>query len=402
MNGLTVLHPLFLSLLPVAALPVLFHLLFRLRKKPKTYPSLMFFRRIDPRLNARRRLREWIVLLLRVLLIAFLLLALAHPRLLGKGREGTLALVLLIDNSGSMSGHGDGGQTKLRQALAGAHALASRLHAKDSAGVVLLVEDPAVLLPAGLTSDQAALSRTLDSIGQTEASGMPARALERAMALLQSSSATQHEIHILSDLQETEWNHPSLNLRAPTQRTSIRIHRITTPLASKANVALVALKLPEKKIPAGRRVPVQVQLANPSSREATVQLNWADDAGHRNQQEVAVAARGEKTLALSLDPPEPGLRWANVWVEGDSFEADNRASLAFRCDEKRPVLFLGKSADFGLLPMALSPSKDGRLSGLVPVFADWQSLNETLEQRNPVCAVTTAEALLDASSDLSL
>ena len=65
----------------------------------------------------------------------------------------------------------------------------------------------------------------------------PRAAWERAMALLQSSSATQHEIHILSDLQETEWNHPPLNLRVPRQGTSAWIHRITTPPATKATPA---------------------------------------------------------------------------------------------------------------------------------------------------------------------
>ena len=57
MTGLTALNPFFLSLLPLAALPVLFHLFFRLKKTPRAFPTLMFFNRIDPKLNARRRLR---------------------------------------------------------------------------------------------------------------------------------------------------------------------------------------------------------------------------------------------------------------------------------------------------------------------------------------------------------
>ena len=77
MTGLSALNPLFLSLLPLAALPVLFHLFFRLKRRPRAFSTLMFFHRLDPRLNARRRLREWLILLLRTLLILFLLLALA-------------------------------------------------------------------------------------------------------------------------------------------------------------------------------------------------------------------------------------------------------------------------------------------------------------------------------------
>ena len=106
MTGLTALNPLFLSLLPLAALPVLFHLFFRLKKSPRVFPTLMFFHRIDPQLNARRRLREWLILLLRTLLILFVLLALARPVWFGLGKEGSVAVALVIDNSGSMAGPG--------------------------------------------------------------------------------------------------------------------------------------------------------------------------------------------------------------------------------------------------------------------------------------------------------
>ena len=157
MSGLTALNPFFLSLLPLAALPLIFHLFFRLKKHPRAFPTLMLFHRIDPRLNARRRLREWLTLLARVLLIAALVLCLAHPVWFGIGKAGSVAIVLLVDNSGSMSGTGQNGQIKLKEALDAARTLVSQLRAADSAGIVLLVPDPAVPLPHGLTPDKAAL-----------------------------------------------------------------------------------------------------------------------------------------------------------------------------------------------------------------------------------------------------
>src|SRR5208337_4757125 len=84
MTGLTALNPFFLSLLPLAALPVAFHFFFRLKRQARPFPTLMFFHRLDPKLNARRRLREWLILLLRCLLILFLLLALARPVWFGR------------------------------------------------------------------------------------------------------------------------------------------------------------------------------------------------------------------------------------------------------------------------------------------------------------------------------
>ena len=207
MTGLTVLNPFFLSLLPLAALPVVFHLFFRLKKSPRVFSTLMFFDRIDPKLNARRRVREWLILLLRTLLILFLLLALAKPVWFGVGKQGTVAVALVIDNSGSMSAPGEDGRTKLKEAVDAARGIIGQLRDRDRAGITLLVDDPVVPLPAGLSGDKSALRNALDHIGETEASGSVAAALARAANLFSDSSATHFEIHILSDLQQEKWNH---------------------------------------------------------------------------------------------------------------------------------------------------------------------------------------------------
>src|SRR5271163_1777123 len=93
-------HPVAAWLLPAIALPVIFHLFFRLRRTVRDFPSLMFFLRIDPRLSAKRKIHEWLVLLLRCLFIALLLLALARPLINARGAGGPVARLVLIDNSG--------------------------------------------------------------------------------------------------------------------------------------------------------------------------------------------------------------------------------------------------------------------------------------------------------------
>ncbi|MGD0092145.1 MAG: BatA domain-containing protein, partial [Planctomycetota bacterium] len=124
----------FLYLLPLAALPIVFHLLMRRRRRKLLFSTLMFFHRVDPRLSARRRLQQWLLLLARVLLIATVLLGLA--RLTIKSYGGVLGLggkqsvVVLVDNSASMDAPGPGGQrTKLRIAVESARALLANLDA---------------------------------------------------------------------------------------------------------------------------------------------------------------------------------------------------------------------------------------------------------------------------------
>jgi len=373
MTGLTALNPLFLSLLPLAALPVLFHLFFRLKRQSRPFSTLMFFHRLDPKLNARRRLREWLILLLRVLLILFVLLALARPVWFGHGQTGEAAVVVLIDNSGSASGTGEGGRTKLKQAVEGARDIVAALGDSDRAGLVLLVPDPAAPLPGGLTQDKSALKIALDAVAETEGSGSVAAAVDRAMRMIEASAAAHREIQIFSDLQQEKWGQPPVNPPAPPRGLGVAVHRIATASTGLPNVSLTEVEMPTRPVVAGRRFPVQVRLANLGPGKAQVRLNWLDDAGNRGGADLSLAPQEESNATISLTALNPGLRWVLFTVEGDDFPADNRAATAFTGVEQQAVRFLGRAGDFGYLPPALSPTGDGRLSGLATSFSSFDS-----------------------------
>ncbi len=97
--------------LPLASVPILLHLLFR-RKSPIVYFStLRFIKTSLQHTAARRRVQKWVLLSIRMLLLALMIIALAQPFKLwasnwgggsggGHGRSGIAAIV--IDTSYSM------------------------------------------------------------------------------------------------------------------------------------------------------------------------------------------------------------------------------------------------------------------------------------------------------------
>lgn len=104
----------------LAGIPVLLHLI--LRQKPKTLP-FPAFRFLVPRHKTNQRklqLRHWLLLALRMLLIAGLIAALARPRLmqnnLGLGRDRPVAAVLVIDVSPSMDARSTDSRSRLDDA----------------------------------------------------------------------------------------------------------------------------------------------------------------------------------------------------------------------------------------------------------------------------------------------
>src|ERR1043166_8016021 len=106
------LHPLYLLGLAAASLPILIHLLNRRRLKRIQFPAVRFILLSQKRISRSYRLRHWLLLALRTLAIILLALLLANPIFqTGAGLfagSGPVSLVILLDNSLSMTWSGDG------------------------------------------------------------------------------------------------------------------------------------------------------------------------------------------------------------------------------------------------------------------------------------------------------
>ncbi len=389
--------PLFLWLLPLAGLPVVFHLFMRVRKQRHTFSTLMFFHMIDPRLNARRRIKELLVLLLRVLFIIFLLLALARITRPGTGARGPVALVIVLDNSGSMGAPGPDGCPKLDHAVRSASALLSTLTDADSAGLVLLVDDPLASLPDGLNS-AGVVKSALAGVSRTEAEGSTSKALVRTFEMLSSSRLPGAEVHIFSDLHINAWNRIPAVRGGSQGAAGIIVHRMPSPPPQGANIAVAGIKLPRQRIIAGRSFSAGIRLENADSADADARLNVFDSRGGSQVKSARMAAASERDIPVRLLPDKTGVHWVMARIEGDALDLDNSAASAFICDAVQTAVFAGGQNDYGLLPLALAPSSDGILSGITPVFVGPDELPDRLAADRPALAVMTWDALSSSSS----
>lgn len=105
---MTFLQPWFLLGSLLAAVPILIHLWFRKRLKRIPFSALQFLKSAEAQRFGWLRLREWLILLARCLLVVFLFVGLARPHLkstlFGMGRLASVCLI--ADNSYSMA-YGD-------------------------------------------------------------------------------------------------------------------------------------------------------------------------------------------------------------------------------------------------------------------------------------------------------
>ena len=402
----------FVYLLPLAAAPVLFHLLMRRQRKTVLFSTRMFFDSMKPRLSFHQKFREPLLLAARTLLLLFLLLALARLSVpeMGNvlGLSGQQAVVIVVDNSSSMVGEVEGSdRTKLNVALEGARALLKNMDPRGKAAIVLLVPDTSGDRFGGMTADKDTLLSFLQSIQATEATGNSSKAMLRATALLKEvSPGGGGSMHVFTDLQEAEWKNPVLAANDVEGGARVFVHRVPSAEPTLPNICLLRATVSSRRILPNQPYSLEVLLRNDGAKDFQVRVNRRDSEHTVAETiNVDVAAGAQKLVKLPLQPKVPGRHWVRIWIEGDGFEGDNRVFVPYICERKGDIYFLGERASgtFGLLPLALSPSGDGRLTSLVPSFLPRDTIKSRLQEKTPMLVVLTwADAsTLDAeTSDL--
>lgn len=384
-------HPVAAWLFPAIALPILFHLFFRLRRQVREFPSLMFFLRIDPRLSAKRKIHEWLILLLRCLFIALLILALARPLLGLKSSGEKVARLVLIDNSGSMAAPSTAGISKLTLADRATEKLIATSRSGDSVAVQLMIPDPTVTLPRGFDAAPAILRDALGKSTPSDGAASAPKAIRLALATLDTAKATQRELHILTDLQEKNWSRGELGaMGVESANCRIIVHRIQSAPVIAGSVSIEPKEIPTRAIPAGRVMPVRVTLQNHGPVAARVRLNGTDDSGKNFSRNVEVAPNASTPLALTFSFANPGFHWAQVWVEGDAAPTANRVEFGFWTTDTQKALFVGGKDDFGAMPYAISPGGNSDLSGIDAAFIGADQLTASLAAK-PLAVVLTWE-----------
>ncbi len=393
--------PIFLFLLPAAGLPVIFHLFLKQKKRQVLFPTLMFFYRMDPRLNSRRKIQQFLLLLMRVLLIAFVLLALSRPKFQSTVQMGgKISLVAVVDNSGSMSQSADGDKTRLELAVEGAKRLISSLGESALMNAVTLVEDSAVKFGNSLTTDRESLLASLDKITPTNATGDAEHSLAKAFKLVSADSARGGVVHVFSDMQESEWTNEALQSLPADKEISVYFHRISSGGGKQANAAISSIQLPRRKILPGHPLKIGVVCTNNSKATANIRLNSVDNMENKNTQKVVLEPGRSQVVEVAINPDAPGYHWLRTWIEGDGFSADNEAGTGVYCGRTATVLFSGLQDEFGVLPTALSPDRYGQLTGMVSKFG---GLSQGLksESEKPILVVATWEELRQSGADSS-
>ena len=341
MGGFSFLFPAFLAGLAAAALPILIHLIHRKKSKVLPFSSLLFLRLVEKRIARRRRLEEFLVLLFRVLALALLALALAAPvsRKAGGGRM-SVARVLLLDDSLSMSLAPAGGPTLLERAKETARALLAPLSSRDSAALLTLhqeSEEPA-RLSRNLASLEERLQKTAPTLGDTPLND----GIRRALSLLAGAPAAVKDLVLLTDRQSRAVKEVRASRILERLPKGTRLFLASPGDSAFSNLTLRSVLV--RPLPSsGRGHRVLVSVSNPSGAPLSALLTLEVEGAARTVREIRVPPGGTADFPFDLPGTGDKERVGRAFLSADELPADDERWFLLPKRTPLPVLVISNS-----------------------------------------------------------
>lgn len=338
------IHLLWLSLL----IPVILHLVHRRKAKVMPFSTLRFLQLIDQRVARRQRLKELLLLALRILLLAAMVGALEKlPLSVGESTLPTTA-VILLDNTWSMQAVRQG-TSGFARAQGACTQVLDGLRTGDTAAVELLQSptDEAAAPGSDLAELRARIGRMECGFGTGEVSG----ALKRCRQALTKSTHPVKEVYVISDFQRISWPEGLRDAVSDLPR-DVPVYLVDVGGEVTRNLTIRNVDFSRKVAVAGAVTNIECQIEN--TGKELVNTTAALYVEGNKVAEKPVSAAGGGSMSATFEYTFRDARAWSGWVQTgeDELPADNRRFFAAQVlDTIRVLIVNGDPSAF--------PYKDG-------------------------------------------
>ncbi len=326
---MTFLNPFVLFALTAAAIPILIHL-FNIRKlRTVEFSTLAFLKELQKNKMRKIKVRQWLLLALRTLIILLIVLAFSRPALKGNfGSAGSRAkstLVILFDNSASMELNNERGKF-LSQAQTQALKIVSLLQENDDVFFIRLSD-----LPNATTEEPTHDIRKLESLIRETEISYNYRTIENglrlASRLLQQSKNFNKEVYVITDGQATTLSSRIEKKFAEEKLFEPQVKVFYTQLSQRQieNVAIEKTTIPPSLLQINKPFTLSVVVKNYGTTSVGNHLVSVTLDNNRVMQKSVSLGGGESaTLDFGVTPSYSGFISGFVEMEDDAYESDNR------------------------------------------------------------------------------
>jgi hypothetical protein len=363
---MTFLQPFIFWGLPLLLVPVIIHLLNRLRHRPHPWAAMRFLLSATRSSISNTKLRQMLILLCRVLIVAMLLLFLGRP--LAGGWLGWAlspapdSILILLDRSASMETKA-GGATKREQAL---ELLAQSAKQYEEASHLTLI-DSASLLP-----QEIAKATNLTQLSVTKATDTAAdipTMLRVAFNWLIENRAGAAEIWIASDgqrsnwqPQDSRWKSLMAQLGALSQKVRVRLLILDQAPEANASVSLREVSRREHADKSELQFVLDLQRNRNSSQPLPITLVLD---GAQSQTQVAMEGQSLRWRHKVDLGAHPGGGWGSFALPADANLRDNTAYFVYGPETPLRAIVVSSDAEAARCLQFGAASRNGQPADLV-------------------------------------
>jgi hypothetical protein len=373
----------------LAALPVILHLFMKQQPKHVIFPALRLIRERQKRSRKKLRIKNWLLLLARMALLALMALALARPRLFSQtslgDQEVPTALGLVFDTSLSM-GYKEQEKTRLDEAKARALDILKKTH---DASQVFVVDSAEPGVPVSLSP--AAARKRVQGLALRSSNRPLNAAVGQAYAAIADCDKSRYEVYILTDLARSAWDNTrpvegldKLKKLSTKIKTKVASYVLRLTPRDLADVAVVEAKPSASVAIQGETVEIRALVRNLGPAVKRVVELWFDEPApeqadpkgekaerkkdKKDQKSVEIPANGEVEVKFKTPKLDPSLALyqGEVKISSglDHLEFDDTRYFTFKVQPALEVLVVSDRADDArFVAFALDPNPESLPSG---------------------------------------
>ena len=349
------LNPSILFGLLAASIPILIHII-NLRKLQKVeFSTLAFLKELQKSKIKKIKIKQWILLLLRTLIIVFLVLAFARPTmesvmLAGSTAAAKSTAVFIIDNSVSMNYVSEEGSL-FNKSKKMAKDIISGMNENDEFFLLYSTDS------SSLVSSKSSALKNVENYNTTLQSESTLDKILRAIDILNESNNINKEIYLFTDFQGSTFNSAEYDELVDRGSVDDKIKLYTFDLSEEniGNLSVSNLKLENAIIELNKNLTFSALISNYSSiRVNNILASLFINNKRVAQQSINLDAGNSRTVSFETQLNNKGLNDVRIELEEDNIIEDNIAYFSFLVPEKIKVLILfEQKADIYFLETAL-------------------------------------------------
>ena len=250
-----------------ASIPIIIHLLNLRKLKKIEFSTLAFLKELQKNKIKKVKIKQWILLALRTLIIIFLVLSFSRPTIKSTAIGGTSSAakttaVIIIDNTFSMSVITDKG-SYLNRAKKIASNLLSRLQEGDEA---VIITTGSINSKVSISTNIAKLKSDLKDLQISYISNPLHKSIIQAADIISKSDNFNKEIYILSDFQSKTLYEDKKGLSDFSKLLNQQVRLYSFDLSDKdaANLSITELKSNNQIFEVGKPLVLKQLLQTPA------------------------------------------------------------------------------------------------------------------------------------------